>query len=439
MCWKLEGAVVLLDTELRLVKVSDRISRRGFCAAALAAALAPSARAEGVAVKAPPPVGSARYLDPRLGATLPERGWQVYLSRTTRKPSVRDPKYNFEYPFAVGVNVFTDIKDQETSGERRFEINYAKKEDEPLARRIGSVMARLHWLGVDYLGASTGRSGTSLWLARDGEPGAEESGGSIWVHALDTPRAPAEWVRELAHEYSHAILPTLGPYSKPERWANGYLGERLFLKWMLHDNRQSDVWDEPIDAAGYLANQVVPLRELFLAEGPTSPKSELTDAEGMHFLIGQFLALEAAHGPALLRELFGRIRSPSPKSMPVHLAASIRALQPPVLPIEPSVFIPKSAEQATAAPQGGVRAARVAYRLYVPSGDWTLEVEGEAPAGANVTLDGNALNRLSPRGGVAGAWSTMQAADESGWRRLEISAPTGKLVELNRLRLTRAG
>jgi hypothetical protein len=363
----------------------------------------------------------------------------VYVSRTPRKASVRDPKYNFEYPYAVGVNVFVDGRDQETSGERRFEVNFAKKEDEPLARRIGSVMARLHWLGVDYLGVPSGRAGTNVWLARDGEAGAEESEGNIWVHAIDTPRAPAEWLRELAHEYSHTTLPTLGPFSKPERWASGYLGERLYLKWMLHDNLQTDVWSEPINAEGYVANQVAPLRDLFLAEGPSSPRAELTDAEGMNFLIGQFMALEAAHGPALIRELIGRIRSPSPKGLPVHLAASIRALQPAVLPIDPTVFIPRSAEQSEPVPQGGVRAARVAYRLYVPSGDWTLEAEGDVPQGTNVSLDGAALTRLPPRGVVAGAWSTMQATDESGWRRLEVAAPGGKKVELSRLRLARAG
>ncbi|MGV3724669.1 MAG: hypothetical protein ACO1SX_27545 [Actinomycetota bacterium] len=423
-----------------MVKVPERISRRTFCTAALATAFASSARAQqGALVKAPPPLGSARYLDRRLGTGLPERGWQVYLSRTLRKASARDPKYNFEYPYAVGVNVITDIRDQETSGERRFEINYAKKEDEPLARRIGSVMARLHWLSVDYLGVSAGRAGTSVWLARDGEAGAEESGGNIWVHAIDTPRAPAEWLRELAHEFAHATLPTLGPYSKPERWANGYLGERLYLKWMLHDNLQTDVWSEPIDAEGYIANQVTPLRDLFLAEGPSSPRAELTDADGMNFLIGQFMALEAAHGPALLRELIGRIRSPSPKGLHVNLAASIRALEPAVLPIAPAVFIPESAEQSEPMPQGGVRAARVAYRLYVPSGDWTLEAEGDVPQGANVSLDGAALTRVPPRGVVAGAWSTMHAADESGWRRLEVAAPDGKKVELSRLRLTRDG
>jgi len=377
-----------------------------------------------------------KYLDPRL-PMLPERAWQVYGRRSLRDKSVADPKYSLQYPYAVGVNVWADVQHQEDSGDRRFEINYAKKEDEPLARRIGSVMARLYWMGVDYLGVGSNRTTMNVWLARDGEAGAEEAGGNLWLHAIDTPRAPAEWVRELAHEYSHATLPTLGPYSKPERWANGYLGERLFLKWMLHDNRQTDVWSQPIDAAGYMTNQVTPLRELFLNEGPASPRLELTDADGMNFLIGQFMALEASHGPALLRELIGRIRSPSPKGLPVNLAAAIRAQQPAVLPIDPTVYIPKSAEGAETSPQGTFRVTKAAYRLYVPSGDWVLEVEGDAAAGTNVSLDGNLLNRLPPRGGAAGAWSTMQASDESGWRRLEISAAEGKKIELSRMRLSR--
>ena len=38
---------------------------------------------------------------------------------------------------------------------------------------------------------------------------------------------------KIAHEYSHLALPPLGgDYKEPEAWANGYLGERLLVRWV---------------------------------------------------------------------------------------------------------------------------------------------------------------------------------------------------------------
>lgn len=417
------------------MRVPERVSRRRFCLGALAAAVASGASAQVAARKEPLRRGSFKYVDPRLPANLPERGWEIYKKLGERDRPRRDPKYNVVYPYSVGVNCLENVQDELTSGERRFEIFYQKKEDEPLARQVGSVMARLHWLGHDYLGVTTGRGGTQLWLSHTGTAGAEEADGHLWLHAIGEQRAPAEWVRELAHEYAHAVLPELGPYSRPERWANGYLGERLFLKWMLHDNRQSDVWTEPIDGAAYVVNQVKPLTDLFLNEGPDSPRGALTNEDGMHFLIGQFMMLEAAHGPVLLREMLGRIGSPSPRGLPVILAASIRALTPAVLPVQPAVFIPGVSSGAELTAAGSVRAQRAAYRVYLPSGEWVLAVEGAVPEGASVTLDGKPLPAMAGRSG----WNTTSATAESGWRRLEIAAPAGKVLELTRLQFSRAG
>ena len=49
---------------------------------------------------------------------------------------------------------------------------------------------------------------------------------------IDTSKPQAEACRELAHEYGHAVLPAIGGFKSPEDWANGYLGERLFLRWL---------------------------------------------------------------------------------------------------------------------------------------------------------------------------------------------------------------
>src|SRR5439155_15042666 len=122
------------------------------------------------------------------------------------------------------------------------------------------------------------------------------------------------WVRELAHEYGHLTLPNTGPYREPEQWGNGYLGERLYMKWMLVDNGMADVWDRPIDGAAYVANQIAPLRERFLNEGPDSRAAGLGNAEGMDFFIGELMYLEAAHGPVFFRRLIDHFATPRPQN-----------------------------------------------------------------------------------------------------------------------------
>src|SRR5206468_11771889 len=134
---------------------------------------------------------------------------------------------------------------------------FDRAEDEPLARRVGGVLARLHWLAVEYLGlvpdpADAIARTTNVWLTREGRPGGEEFKRNVYLYAVGEDRAPAEWVREVAHEYSHVVLPAFGPFASPERWANGYLGVRLFLKWLI-DNEQTDLWGSPFLGSAYLA------------------------------------------------------------------------------------------------------------------------------------------------------------------------------------------
>ena len=424
-----------MDTRDRSPRVP--LSRRSFCAGSVTAVLVSA-----ICSQAAPPrrEGSVKYVDPRL-EKLPERGWRIFTDAKPYKNggTVRDPKYNILYPLAVGVSCIEDNSDPTAPAEQRFTVFYLTKADEPFARLIGSVMARLYWLGVDYLGRSTGRGGmTSVWLSREGMPGAEEVDGNLWLYAIDTPRAPAEWVRELAHEYGHAILPELGPFVKPERWANGYLGERLFLKWMLADNQQQDVWTEPIDGTAYVANQVAPLRERFLTEGPDAPATEQLDEAGMNYLVGELLALEAMHGPTLMRGIMSRIGSPAVKGLPVIIAAAIRALKPARLPLAPEAFVPKLTEGAERA-AGALRFRKAAYRFYLPTGTWAIDAEGVVPPEAKITLDGMALGRAATQPAGLARWDAGAAADTSGWKLLEITAPEGKTIELRNLFAVRPG
>jgi hypothetical protein len=261
-----------------------------------------------------------------------------------------------------------------------------------------------------------------VWLSRSGEAGGEEWGRNIYLFAIDDPRAPAEWVRELAHEYGHLVLPELGPFTRPEQWASGYLGERLFMKWLLLDNGVADTWNEPIRAQDYVALQVAPLRDRFTNTGPEGAEA---DREPMNTLIGEVLALEAMHGPSVLRSLFSRFKRATPEQLAGHLAALLREAVAPVS-VDVTALAPDKTQRAEDA--GQLRAA--AYRVFLPGGAWRVEAEG-APANAAVSLDGTALRRAN------GAWEARLDAPTGAWHLLQITAD-GRPFALRSLQLRRA-
>jgi hypothetical protein len=64
------------------------------------------------------------------------------------------------------------------------------------------------------------------------EKGEQKNVNTIYFYDLPSFKEPLEMAREIAHEYGHASLPAVGGYKEPEGWANGYLGEKLYLKWL---------------------------------------------------------------------------------------------------------------------------------------------------------------------------------------------------------------
>lgn len=84
----------------------------------------------------------------------------------------------------------------------------------------------------------------TAFLRPDGKPGGEQKivttkegntevkRNAIFINDNKTLTDPLEMCRELAHEYGHAVFHNIGGWDAPEFWGNGYLGERLFLKYL---------------------------------------------------------------------------------------------------------------------------------------------------------------------------------------------------------------
>lgn len=86
---------------------------------------------------------------------------------------------------------------------------------------------------VDYFLCWGGKAGGEQLLGQELTPDNKVlQVNTIYIYDLRSFSSPVEMAREVAHEYGHAVLPAIGGYDAPEYWANGYLGEKLFLRWI---------------------------------------------------------------------------------------------------------------------------------------------------------------------------------------------------------------
>jgi hypothetical protein len=144
-----------------------------------------------------------------------------------------------------------------------------------------------------------------VWLAEDGPAGGHSAGRSIYLYSVTTPRSPEEWLRELAHEYGHTALPGMGGFTKTDDpWADGELGELLFLKWLAAAKPTWLPWS--LTAAEDLAR---PRREQLIASasGPLTPSRLRTaDLRARDYFLGLALKVESESGPRRLAEALSR-------------------------------------------------------------------------------------------------------------------------------------
>lgn len=229
---------------------------------------------------------------------------------------VHDPRYGWR--FARAVIVYGPPFDDEGSGLRRRVIIHHQPDDALWARRTARLCARLLRLHRERFERDAafprGSREADVWLAPQTPPGRASLGGEtrdnqVYVFDTATPRTPIEWVRTVAHEWGHLTLPAARGFTEPEGDAAGFLGERLYLKWLREEMRgRGGSVDDGTEAAGldlYHARQIAPLIARFQATGPNGREWEARNTRGMDLYIGAALATDDALGSALLaRGLF---------------------------------------------------------------------------------------------------------------------------------------
>ncbi len=153
----------------------------------------------------------------------------------------------------------------------------------------------------------------NVWLAEGGEAGGESFNNNIYLHKISVKRSSAEWMREVAHEYGHQVIPVIGGFEEPEWGANGKLGENLFMRWLyINVGKSLDAhpWVSDTIPDDFIKYKINPLINAYSAIGPKAIVGK-RDASGMDAFAGFALFIDITQGGRELSYILNKITSPS--------------------------------------------------------------------------------------------------------------------------------
>ena len=244
----------------------------------------------------------------------------IYIPRNT--PPISDSEYQQNFKVACGVYIAERAGEDLIRYARRFIVYIPDAELLPIGRRVARTLQLLHALHKDRLRLDHARTNPTVevWLLRQGGGVSAEAAGrqfknQIYFFNLLTDRTPVEWLREVAHEYGHYILPGVSGFTAPEEWGNGVLGERLFLCWLQNALQTNTLpadalpFAKPEDLDAYLQAKIEPLLRKICNEGISEAGMKRKDAEGMNYFTGAALYVDAVHGSRALKDAFAYTES----------------------------------------------------------------------------------------------------------------------------------
>ncbi len=292
------------------------------------------------------------------------------------------PKYRWEYPFRV------QIRESESTGasELRFEVYCQSAKRLADAEEVSRALARLYEILKEHLKGEHPRSYHQrilVFLTEGGTPGGEQGifegpdlqgnlvlQNTIYIYHLESFADPVEKLREVAHEYGHAVLPPVGGFEEPEPWANGFLGEALFLYRTLEElhkgkGRPEDLFGvDPSALAGWVSRKVVPLMDSIWLKGVNEAVLSQKGERAMKEYVGLVLYIAEAFPEALPRAL--RLGGTHPQDTLRGFFLALEERQ------EWKVAVPERHRQASVwlplPPKGEWQGARIIQR----SGKWVL-------------------------------------------------------------------
>ena len=252
---------------------------------------------------------------PNQATPGPEVRDALLFAGDARPAPAEDPKFGGRYDPASHGYVFD-------AGSERWRLAFAvhytagSADRADLAAKCLGLLLRAACVGEAHLGSLVlADKPLHIWLAEDGAPGAESWGENIYVLKVGAQREPAEWVRQMLHEYGHAVLPGVDHFAEPEPWANGRLGEQLFARWLkqIHESRPGHPWlasspagpdgqPSPASVAGLdaLTEDADRCLGVFLHAGPSSNLMAERTQAAMDYYLGFANYVERAFGSEVL-------------------------------------------------------------------------------------------------------------------------------------------
>ena len=347
----------------------------------------------------PPPAVSSpdvlAHLPDAAVETLPG-GFAVVVPAAFAPPTPQtDPRYGGRFSRAVWV-----YAPGAEAGLRRVVTLHFEPENRAQATVSARLVARLLRLHRAHFGGLPPFGGTGeaadVWLApthpTDPVIGGETRQNQVYIFAVgaeSTTRTPLEWVRTLAHEWGHLTLFAARGYREPENDAAGFLGERLYMKWLHEDTAPPlDDGTRPDDLALYHKRQIAPLIARWLANGPATKSLDGNDTAAMDGYIGAVLASDSAFGSALTGRALNTVLDSRPRDFVRSLARVVNE-----------------------------EVGRVSVRLpaWVPVVRGTYSVASGGGAGTLAWGDGQTTNLAAN-----GAGRTI-AIKATGWRHLTVA------------------
>jgi hypothetical protein len=223
-----------------------------------------------------------------------------------------------------------------------------------------------------------------FYLCWGGEPGGEQTFdwdvvdnpprqikvNTIYIYDLQSFNDPLEMAREVAHEYGHATLTPIGDYTEPESWANGYLGEKMYLRYLRNEMRVNRM--EPIDAMGatlkqlddWVKRNVDPLVVRAAVTGPQPQMLAGKDAASMDSFLGLALYMESILPPNMFARTLKVINSDKARDYPEAILTAVQerervVIELPAILKDKEVWVPLS-------PKAKITGAEIVKR----NGDW---------------------------------------------------------------------
>ncbi len=311
-----------------------------------------------------------------------------------RLPAQTDPKHGWQFQSARYGYFRNELFAQP---ELRFRVYVQQIDDLPVAQRVCRLLLRLQQVAWDRVRLQVNLQGErvlNVWLCRQGNAGGEQWRNNLYIYSVQELESAVEWLREVAHEFSHALFPGITGYTLPEPWANGYMGERLLMTWLtpLAESGRLNVDDlcgaSASEIRRFVEQRCLPLRNRWVTEGFPKEGFSRTDATGMGTLIGFALYVDGVYGSPTLRATFARLSAP-----------------------QPAAFWKAFTEALKEADTIAVTPPDKATYLWLPAGSWSVEC-----------ADSKALLQL----GTNRRWTASQQKwnlPADGWYRLTCHAP----------------